>query len=232
MKSLRIHYIQHVPFEDIAMIGNWAEEKGHQITKTPVFSHTVFPEINDFDWLVVLGGPMNIYEETLFPWLKAEKQFIRKAIEAQKKLIGICLGAQLLADALGGKVYKNSETEIGWFPVARTNKTSVLLKNIPEKFTCFHWHGDTFSLPAPIKSSAYSEACQNQLFTYNNQIIGLQFHLECDFPAVERMLKNGTNEIIPAKYIQDLEFIKSQTQYISENKQLLFTLLDNMAEVS
>ncbi len=232
MKSLRIHYIQHVPFEDIAMIGDWAVQNGHQITNTQVFNNPVFPATEDFDWLVILGGPMNIYEETLFPWLKAEKQFSSEAIETQKKIIGVCLGSQLLADALGGKVFKNKEPEIGWFPVVRTHETSELLKNIPEKFTCFHWHGDTFSLPEPLQTSAYSEACQNQLFTYNNQLIGLQFHLECDLAAIKSMLKNGADEIRHATYIQNVEFITSQTQYIPKNQKLLFTLLDNLAEVS
>jgi GMP synthase-like glutamine amidotransferase len=117
-------------------------------------------------------------------------------------------------------------------PIKRTLETSVLLKDIPSTFTCFHWHGDTFSLPANTKNMAFSEACENQLFIYKDQIIGLQFHLECDLPALENMLKNGSDEIRPAKHIQDAKFITSQTRYISENKKLLFTLLDNLAGVS
>ena len=119
---MRIHYLQHVSFEDLGNIGVWAKEKGHSMTGTKLFANEVLPEMEEFDWLVIMGGPMNIYEEQEFPWLLKEKRFIAEAIRQNKTVIGVCLGAQLIADVIGGKVVKNPVREIGWFPIGFTSE--------------------------------------------------------------------------------------------------------------
>ena len=114
---MRLHFLQHVPFEDLAGIFSWVKEKGHSISGTLFFEDNKLPGLDEFDWLIVLGGPMGVYEEDKYPWLGEEKKFIKDAISADKIILGICLGAQIIADVLGGKVYRNKVKEIGWYPV-------------------------------------------------------------------------------------------------------------------
>ena len=144
---MRIHYLQHVPFEDLAYIETWAKDKGHSLSVTKLYLNEKLPGMDDFDWLIVMGGPMNIYEEREYPWLVEEKQFIEEVIKTGKVVLGICLGAQLIADVLGGKVRQNDYQEIGWFPVTKTSEAnnSVFFKSLPDDFMAFHWHGDTFA---------------------------------------------------------------------------------------
>jgi GMP synthase-like glutamine amidotransferase len=117
---MRIHYLQHVPFEDSAKIGEWARDTGHTVTCTRLCDEEALPPLNSFDWLVIMGGPMNVYEHQAYPWLVPEKRLIERAIEHGKFVLGVCLGAQLAADVLGGPVTKNRYREIGWFPVSLT----------------------------------------------------------------------------------------------------------------
>ena len=104
---MRIHYLQHVPFEDLANIEKWAENRGHEVSKTLLFSGDGLPKLDKFDWLIIMGGPMNIYEHSKYPWLIKEKKFIGDVINDGKVVLGICLGAQLMADVLGGRVFRN-----------------------------------------------------------------------------------------------------------------------------
>lgn len=176
---MRLHYIQHNPFEDLANIALWAEDSGHYISGTKIYAGERLSGKADFDLLLVLGGEMNIYQEDIYPWLAEEKRFIRKAIDSGKTVLGICLGAQLISDLLGGKVYKNRYKEIGWHEVKLTSAaiSSKTFKCFPESFTAFQWHGDTFDLPAGASGGASTAACANQAFEIG-RCIGLQFHLE------------------------------------------------------
>ena len=103
---MRLHYLQHVPFEGLGNIETWAKNKGFHITRTRFFDNEPLPSTDDFEWLVVMGGPMNIYEETGYPWLVKEKKFIEECLKRDKFVLGICLGGQLIADVLGGRVVK------------------------------------------------------------------------------------------------------------------------------
>ncbi|MDQ7055614.1 MAG: type 1 glutamine amidotransferase [Persephonella sp.] len=166
---MRLHYIQHVHFETPANIFRWAEKKNYTISGTKLFLGEKLPPLEQFDFLIVMGGPMGVYDEDKFPWLTQEKKFIEQCIKADKKILGICLGAQLIADVLGARVYKNSHKEIGWFPVYLTEegKKSQSFKGFPREFTAFHWHGDTFEVPKGAVHTAFSEGCKNQSFEYN-----------------------------------------------------------------
>lgn len=110
---MRVHHLQHVPFEGLSSIESILKEKGHQLSATHLYDDQSLPSINDIDWLIVMGGPMGIYDEESYPWLSAEKRFIKEAINSGKIVLGICLGAQLIADALGARIYKNEHREIG-----------------------------------------------------------------------------------------------------------------------
>lgn len=148
---------------------------------------------------------MSIYDVEEHPWLLTEKSFLKKTIKADKKILGICLGAQLIADTLGGSVVRNPFKEIGWFPVRLTRECAAhpLLSGIPEMFTPFHWHGETFPIPPGATRIAYSNACNNQGFIFDNRIIGLQFHLETTPDSLHALLTNCAAELQVDEYVQD-----------------------------
>lgn len=228
---MKLHYLQHVPFEDLANIAVWAENKGYEISRTSFFNNDKLPPLSEFDWLVIMGGPMNIYEEEQYPWLAAEKSFIADAISHKKIVLGVCLGAQLIADVLGGPVSKNNYKEIGWFPVSLTSeaKKSALFNNLPQNFTAFHWHGDTFQIPPGALRIAGSEGCSNQGFVFSDRVVGLQFHLESSPKSINLLIDHCGDEIISGKYIQSPEQIRAQMDNIRGINQIMELLLDNMA---
>ncbi len=228
---MQIHILQHVDFEDEAYIKAWVNHNGYKLSRTLLFKGEKLPDIENIDLLVIMGGPMNIYEENKYPFLVPEKIFIEKAIAKNKKILGICLGAQLLAGVLGGKVTANKEKEIGWFNVEilEDAKNMKLFKNFPHEFSAFHWHGDTFDIPPGAVHIAGSEACRNQAFVYNERVAGLQFHLESTMENVKRLIKNCGDEIIEKKYIQNSEKMLSSKQNFNKINELMKTLLDNMA---
>jgi GMP synthase-like glutamine amidotransferase len=226
---MRIYSLQHESFEGLGNIEVWAKNKGHSITRTLLFNNEKFPDINDFDWLVIMGGSMNIYEEDKFPWLKEEKNFIAQAIAANKILLGVCLGSQLIADVLGGKVSKNQHKEIGWFPVSLTReaKDSSIFSSLPGTFTVFHWHGDTFKIPHGTARIAQTVGCANQAFECG-RAIGVQFHLEYSRKSIDLMLQNCSDELMDGEYIQTPDEIISKIANVHEMNKTLNLILDNM----
>lgn len=228
---MNIHYFQHVPFEGLGSIEDWAVEKGHPVTVTRFYETFKLPDLVAIDWLIVLGGPLGVNDEQNFPWLKTEKEFIRQAIKANKVVIGICLGAQLIAQVLGAKVYKNKFTEIGWFPVEvfETAEKTNLLQN---KITVFHWHGDSFDIPAGAVLAASSEACINQAFRYGKKVLGLQFHLEVTKQSIAKMIEHEGHELIPDIFVQSAEQIVTlQDKYLKQNNKAMFFILDHLEKL-
>ncbi len=226
---MRIHSLEHEPFEGLANIEIWAKKRGHTISRTLLFNNEELPEMNDFDWLIIMGGSMNIYEEEKYPWLREEKNFIAEAIAGKKIVLGVCLGSQLIADVLGGRVSKNKYKEIGWFHVSLTTdaKNSPVFSKFPDRFTAFHWHGDTFKIPPGAVRIAESEACANQAFEYG-RVIGLQFHIEYSVDSINLMLQSCADEIVDGKYIQAADEIALHISNVHKIKEILNTLLDNM----
>jgi GMP synthase (glutamine-hydrolysing) len=180
----RLHIFQHTPHEGAGEIAAWAKRRGHALTTTHLYRGETPPPLEAIDWLIVLGGPMNIYEYRNHPWLVAEKNYLRAALSAGKTVLGICLGSQLIADALGGKVFQNPEIEIGWLPVTfdaaavQPGSATPMFAGFPSTLVPLHWHGDTFSLPPGAVNLASSEGCRHQAFAVGDRVVGLQFHLE------------------------------------------------------
>lgn len=229
---MRLHCLQHVPFEKPGNIETWVNQKGHSITFTRFFNKEQFPSLNDFDVLIIMGGPMSVHDEKDFAWLKKEKEFVVAAIKENKKILGICLGAQLIAEALGAKVYTNKQKEIGFLPVHFTE--NALQKNaftaFTKKETVFHWHGETFDLPNGAVLLASTEACIHQAYFVGNNIIGLQFHLEVTPEIVKAMIAHEGHELVPAAYIHSAEKILNELDYQERNKTILFSLLDKFID--
>lgn len=201
---MRIHVFQHVPFEGPASIGEWAAANGHALSTTHLYLDETPPPLDDIDWLVIMGGPMSIHDENLHPWLVVEKAFIREAITGGKTVIGVCLGAQHIAHALGARVYRGRHKEIGWLPVKQTEpeSDSDVFAHLPQEFTVYQWHGETFDLPDGAIRLASSEVCENQAFLYDNRVLGLQFHLESTEESVQLLIEKCGNELAESPYIQ------------------------------
>jgi GMP synthase-like glutamine amidotransferase len=206
---LRAHYLQHVPFEGLGSIEQWLREAGYEITKTCLFKSASLPDPEEFDLLIVMGGPMSVNDESKYPWLAPEKNFIHSVIYAGKPVLGICLGAQLIASALGARVYSNSHKEIGWFPVQGFPASGDSMFQLPPSLDVFHWHGETFDLPSGAVRLARSEGCENQAFQVGSSVIGLQFHLETTPESAEEIIDNCRDELIPSQYVQSEEEILS-----------------------
>lgn len=209
---MRAHYLQHVPFEGLGSIEAWFQNADYNVSSTKFFNSEELPEIEEIDFLVVMGGPMSVNDEQEYPWLAKEKEFIRSVIEIGKPTLGICLGAQLIANAMGGKVFQNSVKEIGWFPVQAVASSNNAVFKFPEETVVFHWHGEIFSLPSKAIQIANSEGCENQAFQIGSCVIGLQFHLETTPDSAQAIVANCRDELVEGEYIQTEKDILSAPQ--------------------
>jgi len=221
----------HVSFEGPGCIDEWIVKNNHQVTFTQVYETTDFPPIENIDWLIMMGGPMSVYEESEYKWLVNEKAYVREAIGADKIVIGICLGSQMIASAMGAKVYPNIKKEIGWFDLKLTEygNNIPLLKGFDYSFPVFHWHGDTFDLPVGSKRLFYSDVTPNQAYIINDRIIGFQFHFEATISSINDMVEHGTDELIVSETIQSAENILKSTSYIAINNAKMFKILDHLS---
>lgn len=199
---MNAHYLQHVSFEGLGSIEPWLETAGYKITKTQFFKSANLPEPDQIDLLIVMGGPMSVNDEDAFPWLAREKRFIHDIIKSGKSVLGVCLGAQLIASALGARVYRNTVKEIGWFPIQGIPSTDQTTFNFPPSTEVFHWHGDTFDLPSGAIRLARSQGCENQAFQFGRSVIGLQFHLETTPESAQEIVKHCRKELVSSEYIQ------------------------------
>ncbi len=227
---MRAHYLQHVPFETLGSMEPWLRDAGYEISCSPLYRSAEFPDLETVDLIIVLGGPMSVNDEDEFPWLIEEKRFIRDAIETGIPMLGICLGAQLIAKSLGARVYRNHLKEIGWFPVhGILRSSSPGIFSFPSTMDVFHWHGETFDLPSGAFLMARNEACRNQAFQIGRNVIGLQFHLEMMPESVRTLVSNCRDELLSAKYVQSeaaiLEVDSEKYREINQEMDRILTFL-------
>lgn len=209
---MRVQIFQHVPFEDIGSIRHWLEKHNADISYTRFYKSPELPQITDIDFLIIMGGPMSVNEEEKYPWFVREKVFIKQVIESGMPVLGICLGAQLIANAMGEPVFQGEHKEIGWYPIeAVENNHSKNVFQFPDMLDVFHWHGETFYLPTGTVHLARSAGCENQGFQIGTNVIGLQFHLEMETDNIESMLENCSDELVKGQYIQNVQTIRSLT---------------------
>lgn len=199
---MRAHCLQHVQAEGPAYIAEWLGAGGHELTITRLYEGEALPDPSSVDLLVVMGGPMGANDDATVPWLADEVAFIREAIDLGARVLGVCLGAQLVARALGAAVRANPEPEIGWFPVRAVPNGAGGVFTFPAELPVFHWHGDTFDLPDGAVRLASSDACVNQAFQYGDRVIGLQCHLEVTPVAVAGMVHVFGSHLRPAPFVQ------------------------------
>jgi GMP synthase-like glutamine amidotransferase len=234
--TMRIHCFQHVAFENPGTILEWAKAHSFPVSYTYFCeADYALPSLSEIDVLLIMGGCMNVDEEAEYPWLIVEKQFIKQAIEAGKKVIGICLGSQLLASALGCLVYAASKKEIGFFPINFTEKAlkNPLFNHFSNPYPVFQWHGDTFDIPQKAQLIASTDTCLHQAFLMNTNVLALQFHFEMNEAVIEDMLFHDGHELAEkGDFIQSISAIRAQYAILKENRKDMFFLLDKFLLVA
>jgi GMP synthase-like glutamine amidotransferase len=229
---MRIQLIEH-DAEDFSRtnISFWAAKKGYPVKQTYVCNNEDLPAIDSFDWLMVMGGSQHAWDEQENLWLQEEKAFVAEALTKGKRFLGICFGAQLLAEALGGRIFPNEHKEIGWHEVSvnREGQTSYLFQNIPASFSTFHWHSDHFSLPRNCTRLADSKTSKNQAFICNDRpLVGLQFHPEYTRDMVNYYAGEHSQDWVPDEFVTDKEEVLARTKTIPDTYWLMETLLNDM----
>ncbi len=229
---MRIHSIEHVPFEQPAAIGDWARVAGHDLSATRLYAGEGFPDPGAIDLLLVMGGPMSVHDEARHDWLRSEKRFLERALRSETPILGICLGAQLVAEVLGAEVRSNGRREIGWFPVALREEArgSALFADFPGRFPAFHWHGETFAIPAGAHPVAESTACANQGFVIGERTVGLQFHLEATVKSIAALVASCRHELTEGQFIQPLVDgrVPSSPDDLAESHRLIAKLVERL----
>lgn len=230
---MKIHVLQHSSINTLGTIEEYARIKSHRLESTRFYEITNHPELDSFDLLIIMGGPMGIYDYKENSWLKDEKVFIKQAIEAGKPILGICLGAQLLADILGARVYENSYLEMGWFPVKAPGGENKLgfLEGLPDKITVFHWHSRTFDLPAGAVQLFESEGCKNQGFIYNGRVVAFQFHPEVNEERILNLIKRFGDGMTNGPFVQKKEEMLGQRKDLAAIKEFMFLILDKLKKL-
>ncbi|HET6352040.1 MAG TPA: type 1 glutamine amidotransferase [Coriobacteriia bacterium] len=195
---MRMHVVQHVPFEGPAMIAEWAAERGFEVTTNLAITEE-YPDPAEIDFLVIMGGPMDADDHLMSPWLGPEKAFLVRTLYEDKRVLGVCLGAQILAETLGGAVHRGAHVEIGWFPLTRTDAAGAqpVFDSFFDGIIVGHWHGDTFSLPAGVNATLSSEATVNQAFSARGgRVVGLQFHAEWTAEAASALIAESADDLV------------------------------------
>ncbi len=217
---MKVTIIKHIDIEGPGTIGGFLNDNDISYRVIDVFNGEPLPNsISDVSAVIVLGGPMNVYEENEYPFLKQEDVFLKEVIEEGLPTLGFCLGAQLIAKAKGALVKKNPQKEIGWFTVSLTEKGSYdpLFQGFQGEFDVFQWHGDTFDIPDGAVKLATSDLCPNQAYRINNNIYGLQFHVEVTDEMIYQWVDAYRDEIDSLKEIVDPDQIVTDTKTKSES---------------
>lgn len=224
----KLHYFQQVPFEDLGIIEAWAVARGFTLSSTRFFQNSTISMPEDTDWLVIMGGPMGTTDHAAYPWLADEKRAIVQAIEAGKVVLGICLGAQLMAEVLGAGVRTNAFKEIGWYPVylERESLDHPLVEIFPSQWDVFHWHGDTFDIPDGARLLATSSACRSQGFVYGDRVVALQFHMEVTRTGAAALVKHCSADLKTDEFVATPEQILAPDAPFEESHRVMIQLLD------
>lgn len=232
MKShLRVHYFQHIAGEGFGSCYDYLKAHQAKITATEFFALPVdlpleleaLPDIDEVDLLIIMGGTMSVNDEANYPWLKLEKRWLRRYLSAGKPAIGLCLGGQLIANALGASVSRNQYQELGWMDVGRVSHIPENYFQIPEKINIMQWHSETFEIPRGGVRLAQNNVCQNQMYQIGRNVLGFQFHPEMTPHALQLLIENEEDSaVFNGEYVQPIaELKKTIKSKFEQGNQLL-----------
>ena len=232
MKShLRVHYFQHIAGEGFGSCYDYLKAHQAKITATEFFALPVdlpleleaLPDIDEVDLLIIMGGTMSVNDEANYPWLKLEKRWLRRYLSAGKPAIGLCLGGQLIANALGASVSRNQYQELGWMDVGRVSHVPENYFQIPEKINIMQWHSETFEIPRGGVRLAQNNVCQNQMYQIGRNVLGFQFHPEMTPHALQLLIENEEDSaVFNGEYVQPIaELKKTIKSKFEQGNQLL-----------
>jgi GMP synthase-like glutamine amidotransferase len=222
MKKVAI--FQHAEGEWIGSMSDWFADKDFQLQTYRLDLNELLPTLDQFDWLLLMGGPMSVYDEQYYPWLVAEKKLIKLAIDSGKTVLGTCLGGQLIASSMGADVHKNTQAEIGWYPIIKTNSCATWL---PERLIPLSWHSDCFDLPNEAIPFASSNVTPNQGFKLGEKVWALQFHLEAHAGTAETFLALDSGKLPVGEYVQNQATLFT-TEHFKQSRDAAHALLDQM----
>ena len=225
---MNVHVLQHVPFEGPGAIAAWAAGRHIPLTVCHCYGGVPLPSPAADDLVVVMGGPMSVHDERQFPWLVDEKRFIERVLSAGGRVLGVCLGAQLIADVLGARVFPNRCREIGWFPVGRVAgaERTTFGTALPASALAFHWHGETFDRPAGAMHLLRSAGCENQAFAIGSRCLALQFHFEMTEAGARALVEHCPDDLAPGTYVQTATQILGPPGQFADANRTMAALLD------
>lgn len=226
--------VQHICCETAGKIENVLQARGFSTTRVQIFKgHQVPRELGGAASLVILGGPMGVYEGERYPFLRQEAGLIEEALKSGKPVLGICLGSQLLASVLGARVKRGEKKEIGWHPVRLTESaaTDALWKEIASPFIAYHWHGDVFDLPSGSVSLASSDLTPCQAFRHGDNAYGFVFHMEVTETIVRDMVRVFADEL-RAEELDGEEILRQAKEHLQALNQIGETVFQRWAELA
>jgi GMP synthase-like glutamine amidotransferase len=224
---MNIHFIQNDPIVLPANAEEWARARNHNVKITRAYEGEALPDQKEFDLAIILGGRMGAYEEDKYPWLIDVKEWTEAMIEADKYILGICLGAQIISDTLGGSVRPHDHPEVGWFRINFKEEANdhPLLTGLQPPTQFYEFHFDTFEIPRGAQLLASSRTCARQMFAVGSRVLGVQFHPEFTAKSIQDALNNTSETNAANHYAQDPVAMVDE-QSIEISKAWLFQLLD------
>jgi GMP synthase-like glutamine amidotransferase len=227
---MNVTVFQHAPFEGLGSIAQWLDLHDATAQVIRLYDGDPVPPGAEIEFLIVMGGPMSVNDEQALPWLVPEKETIRDAVRRKIPVLGVCLGSQLIANALGARVYANAVKEIGWYPVYSVHGPASVFR-FPIETRVFHWHGETFDLPPGALHLARSPGCEHQAFQVGRHVIGLQFHLEATCDAVHGMVEHCRADLEPGPYVQtEAGLNRAPASWYESTNQLMDDVLTYLVE--
>lgn len=227
---MRVHSIYHGCFRGLNIIDQWIQNRNHVASESHPNRGESLPPIDDIDFLIILGGPQSARKLDQYPYLHTEIEFIRQAIDHNKIILGICLGAQLLAEALGAQTQKSPQAEIGMHPIELTEAGLLdpIFSTFPLTFDVMHWHFDMVGWVPGMTLLAKSQGCPHQAFKYGHRIYGLQFHLEMEPLWVQAILEHSVNPYQPGRFVQSPQQLLNHDYTTGHAK--IHAILDHLAQ--
>ncbi len=220
----RVAVFQHAEGEWIGSMTDWFAGKDFELQTYRLDLNEALPTVEQFDWLLIMGGPMSAYDEDVHPWLVAEKKIIKAAIESDKTILGICLGGQLIASAMGADVYRNTQQEVGWYEITKTNSCATWM---PDSIVPLSWHSDCFDLPDGAIPFASTAVTPHQGFKLGENVWALQFHLEAQANTAADFLALDDEGLPTGEYVQTEAEIFS-SEHLKQSRLAAFNLLEQM----